>query len=150
MPHQKEISPVQSWLPLLREALAREGRFRWQVEGHSMMPTLPQGCEIEIVPLTGRPRLGDVVVFVEGDSLVVHRLVHRARGFWITQGDARATPDRHLDTASLLGRVVTAYHDGKLCWTSRSGGLVAIRWLSRYHVLRLRRVVSRLITRLRS
>ena len=45
---------ASAWTPLLREALAREGRFRLSLRGTSMLPTLPVECEIEVAPLPDR------------------------------------------------------------------------------------------------
>ena len=94
-----------TWLPLLREALAKEGHFRWPLHGNSMLPTLPADCEIELVPLSPPVKLGELIVFVAGDTLIAHRLVRRTGGYWIAQGDHRLVPDRPIRPDQVLGRV---------------------------------------------
>ncbi len=140
----------QAWLPLLREALAREGRFRWRLRGDSMAPTLPPDCEIEIAPLPPAVRLGELVVFAAGDMLVAHRLVRRVRGRWITQGDGQRTPDPPLDQAQALGIVTAAYQGSRRCWPHPLSRLRALLWIARHHLLRVWRAGRRLGRRLRS
>ncbi len=135
---------VSTWLPLLREALAQEGRFLWPLRGISMAPTLPPGCQIEIVPLPSRVHLGDLVVFVAGDTLVAQRLVHRSGGYWITQGDGQVLPDRPLDPDQVVGVVTAAYRDSHRCWPGRLPRLQALLWVARYYLLRALRVKHRL------
>jgi hypothetical protein len=128
-----------TWLPLLREALEHEGRFRWPLQGNSMIPTLPLSCEIEVTPLQLPVRLGEVIIFVDGDTLIAHRLVARAHGYWIAQGDNRLAPDRPLRPDQVLGRVSAAYQDGRRCWPRRFS--LRPYWIIRHHVLRLTRAV---------
>ena len=125
-----------TWLPLLRDALAREGSFRFPLRGNSMRPTLPVECEIEVVPLPPRVRLGDLIVFVAGDTLIAHRLVRRAQGRWIAQGDGRLGPDRPLAPEQVLGIVAAAYADGRCCWPSRFSRPLAAFWVARHWALR--------------
>ncbi len=125
-----------AWLPLLQEALAGQGRFRFPLHGTSMRPTLPAACEIEIVPLPERVPLGSVVVFAEGDSLIAHRLVRRTRGQWILQGDGRLGPDRPLAARQALGLVVAAYRDGKRIWPGPWEMVLRRFWVARHHALR--------------
>jgi hypothetical protein len=125
-----------NWVPLLREALTREGRFRWRLHGTSMVPTLPPECEIEIVPLPRAVPLGSLVVFADGDALVAHRLVCRTGEHWITQGDSRLAPDRPLEPEQILGVVVAAYRDGRRCWPGPFSPLLVPFWVARCHLLR--------------
>ena len=90
----------------MREALEREGVFRFPLRGASMRPTLPVECDIEIVPLPAQTPLGALIVFVIDDTLIAHRLVRRSGGRWIAQGDGRLGPDRPLAPSQILGMVV--------------------------------------------
>ncbi|MEZ4768877.1 MAG: S24/S26 family peptidase [Caldilineales bacterium] len=132
---QPDLPQLHSWLPLLQESLLRERVFRWQLTGKSMEPTLPSGCEIEIVPLPARLPLGTVVVFANGSTLVAHRLVHRSRGHLVTQGDGRRQPDRWLVPAQLVGLVDKARIDGRLVWPGRGEGVRRWRWIGRAYAL---------------
>ena len=124
------------WLPLLREALDAEGRFRFPLRGNSMRPTLPAHCEIDVTPLAGRPRLGELIVFVVDDALVAHRLVRRRGDVLIAQGDNRLGPDRPLLPDQVLGRVAELL----MSMDRKSGRKTAERlaawfWITRYHAL---------------
>lgn len=129
--------PASVLLPLLHEALNREGRFRWRLYGSSMQPTFPPDCEIEIVPLPPRgPRLGDVLVFMSRNALIAHRLVRRAGGHWITQGDGRLGPDPALRSEQVLGLVAAASQDGQRFWPRAGEKTRAAWWVARHHLLR--------------
>ena len=141
-----DLPQLQGWLPLLQESLAREGVFRWQLTGRSMEPTLPHGCQIDILPLRGGPSMGSVVVFASGSSLVAHRLVHRSGAYLVTQGDGRRQPDRRLLPAQLVGSVDKAWIEGRMVWSGRSEALTRWRWVGRAYALaglrRMRRLFS--------
>jgi hypothetical protein len=142
-------SPVSAstWLPLLRDALAREGSFRFPLRGNSMRPTLPLMCDIEVIPLPPRVRPGDLIVFAAGDTLIAHRLVRQARGRWIAQGDARLGPDRPLSPDQVLGIVAAAYADGQRCWPNPFSGPLAAFWVARHWALRPLRFIWRITRR---
>jgi len=125
-----------TWTPLLREALAREGRFRLTLRGTSMLPTLPIECEIEVAPLAQRAPIGSLVVFAVGDTLVAHRLVRRAGGHWVMQGDGRRASDPPIGAEQILGVVVAAYRDGLRCWPGRVEPALRWFWVARYSLLR--------------
>ena len=136
---------VQTWLPLLEEALQREGFFRWHLRGASMWPTLLPESEILIKPKPKQLRLGAIIVFAQGDALIAHRLVHHRDSGWVTQGDASKLPDAPLQPEQILGVVVAAYQQGHCYWPSRSSPIKAWRWIIRYHIQRLKRKSRRLL-----
>lgn len=140
------LPPAHQWLPLLSESLARQGRFRWQLYSSSMEPTLPSGCQIEIVELPLVIPLGALLVFVHRGELVVHRLVHRRGEFFITQGDNRNETDRRLRRTQILGIVVAAYDDKGRIWPSRAEWATSRRWLLRARWLWLRRRLKRYLS----
>jgi hypothetical protein len=142
---QSGVPSAVTWLPLLREALEREGLFRLPLRGASMRPTLPVECEIEIRPLPAKAPLGALIVFVIGDTLIAHRLVRRSGGRWIVQGDGRLGPDRPLTPEQVLGVVAAAYADGRRCWPTTSSRLLAAFWIARYWALRPARAVQRIL-----
>lgn len=137
---------LHQWLPLLGESLAAQGRFRWLLRGASMTPTLPPGCEIEIIPPPARIPLGALVVFAAGDTLVVHRLVHRAPPFLVTQGDHRREPDRWLRPSQVLGVVTAAYRDGERIWPRAWEAATRWRWIGRADGLWLLRRLKKAMT----
>jgi len=126
------LPDLLTWLPLLRESLARQGRFRWPLRGLSMQPTLPPDCEIVIVPISGKLPLGSLIVFAGNDSaLVAHRLVHRTDRHLVAQGDARLRPDPWLDPVQVLGLVSAAAVDGRRVWPRRIEPLLKWFWVGR-------------------
>lgn len=148
---QPSLPPLTIWLPLLRETLAQEGALRWPIRGHSMVPTLRPGSEVEIVPPPTTIPLGALVVFVgaDQDTLVVHRLVRRRGAQWITQGDGRWLPDPAIAPQQVVGVVRQAWQEGAPYWPSKFTPWLAMLWLFRYHGLRLGRVGWRLGCRLK-
>ena len=134
-------SRASTWLPLLQEALVKEGRFRWPLFGNSMWPTLPIECEIDLEPLTPPVQLGELMVFVSDDTLIAHRLVRRTSDYWIAQGDHRRGPDRPVPPDRVLGRVVAAHQNGRRCWPGRFEAMWRVFWLARYQVLRVARAI---------
>jgi hypothetical protein len=88
------------WRKTGRELRARFG-------GSSMEPALPAGSEVLLrCGEAGAP--GDVIAFLAGGRLLVHRVVARAGdGSWtLTRGDARTMPDVPIrDASAIVGRV---------------------------------------------
>ena len=141
---------LSNWLPILQEALVREGRFRFPLRGASMRPTLPAACEIEIAPLPAALRdvpLGALIVFAHGDALIAHRLVRRSAARWIAQGDGRLAPDRPIAPDQVLGIVAAAYAEGRPIWPRRGERLVRWLWIARHHALRPLRAAWRRVRR---
>ena len=132
-----------TWLPLLREALEREGVFRFPLRGTSMRPTLPVECTIEIIPLPAQTPLGALIVFVIDDTLIAHRLVRRSGGRWIAHGDGRLGPDRPLEPSQVLGLVAAAHHNGRQCWPTAASRLLMVFWVARHWALWPARAVRR-------
>ncbi len=127
----------------LRDALSQNRSFAWTLLGESMRPTLPPGCVITIRPLQ-TPRLGDIVVFLRGDRLLAHRLVHRRGGAWVCQGDARRTSDGPIARERIIGRVVEARLGERVIWTGPEPLPTRYRWVLRYHLLRASRLFGRI------
>lgn len=130
---------LQQWLPLLGASLAQQGRFRWQLRGASMRPTLPPGCTIEIAPPPAAIGRGALVVCAGDAALVVHRLVHRAPSYLVTQGDNRREPDARLRPAQVLGVVVAAYDGERRIWPGRLEPALRWWWIGRASALWLLR-----------
>lgn len=145
--NRTEPPPVSILLPLLRDALAREGRIQFPLRGDSMLPTLPLECEIEVVPLPDELRVGDLVVFALQETLVAHRLV-RGGVQPVAHGDNRRVADPPLLPEQVLGRVARAFVDGEQVWPGLLEPLKARGWTARHYVLNAgRRIVLRLRNR---
>ena len=95
----------------------RTGReLRARFGGSSMLPALPPGTEV-LLRCGETGATGDVIAFLAGGRLVVHRVVARAPdGAWtLTRGDARVLPDVPiLDRDAILGRVAGVWRAASL------------------------------------
>lgn len=95
------------------------------VLGMSMGRTMPAGSRIRIdLEAPRRYERGEVIAFVAGHHVVVHRVVRAARpspgGRVLTRGDAAWVPDPPVDAAHVLGAVIAIDRSGR--WTSVGGG----------------------------
>lgn len=91
---------------LAEAGLQRAGHVWLKVAGASMLPLLRDGDRVELLPLAPeRLRRGDLLVFRQGEHLVVHRLVARRGGCWIARGDNLPQADPPIPRAAILGRV---------------------------------------------
>ena len=90
------------------------------VQGMSMRGCLAPGSRIRIeLEPGGRHNCGDVVAFLNGEQLIVHRVVYcgqagPAAGLILTRGDAPIVPDQPVSATQVLGRVTRVFQDG--CW----------------------------------
>lgn len=71
----------------------------------SMEPTLSTG-DLIVVKEVDSYAVDDVVVYQDGHSLVVHRIIEIDGENIITQGDANNTPDTPIEATALKGTVV--------------------------------------------
>jgi len=80
-----------------------------------MAPTISPGAEVTLC-CSAQPRVGDIIAYVRGDRLVVHRVVAVSGAGWtLTCGDALAVPDPPItDTADVIGVVTKVRRDGAL------------------------------------
>ena len=84
-----------------------------QVRGGSMGACLPPGSRIRIDMSPGASHpVGQVVAFVGGDTVIVHRVVHHGRDHVLTRGDARLAPDTPLRHDQILGPVSAVAREG--------------------------------------
>lgn len=70
----------------------------------SMEPELSKG-DLIIVKEDTEYSIGDVVVFQDGDILVVHRIIAVEEETVTTQGDANNTPDAPVNRTQIKGKV---------------------------------------------
>jgi len=76
-----------------------------------MIPSLREGDLVTVVPETCR--VGDIVLYNRGDSLIMHRVLAKFAGKIITKGDASARLDPPLNPQDILGRAVSYERHGK-------------------------------------
>jgi uncharacterized repeat protein (TIGR01451 family) len=93
---------------------------RFQACGTSMAPTIQHGENVAIEPVeAGNLRRGDVVLFTDGASLSLHRLVtvDHENDMYVTRGDARMENDPAINACHILGRAVAKE---KICGATTS------------------------------
>ena len=73
----------------------------------SMEPTLSVD-DLVLVHRDARYEKGDVVVFQDGNSLVIHRIISIDGDEVITQGDANNTTDDPISTTDIKGKMVAS------------------------------------------
>lgn len=97
------------WLQGLREGQ----RMRFQPLGGSMMPCLRQGDTVSIHP--GRDCcVGDIILWCQDESLVLHRVVAQRHDRIITKGDFLSHLDAPVARGQILGRVVARERRGRV------------------------------------
>ncbi len=103
------------------ESLRQQALALWQAQGmmqnnshwlpivgNSMLPLLREGDQV----LVARRRhfvIGDLVLFLQREQLIVHRVVGSGptgASTWITQGDNCCAPDRPVPAMQMLGKVI--------------------------------------------
>jgi signal peptidase I len=126
---------------LVRDALCERGRLRLRLQGDSMWPTIPAGSLVEVErTFPDDLRLGDIVVWQQGEVLIAHRVMERVRRgsevFLVTKGDNSSGPDQLLSQEIILGRVAAILGPDQqmLRQSSRSRRLEALFWLARWHI----------------
>jgi hypothetical protein len=99
-----ELQAVASlWKQSARELTA-------SFDGSSMGPTIKPGTEV-VIRCTDIVTVGEVIVYVYLDQVVVHRLIASGRGWLLTRGDAHTVPDTPItDARVLIGSVAGIRH----------------------------------------
>lgn len=89
------------------------------VFGRCMAPWLLPGDRVRVSKVDHRVRLGWIMVFQWGDSILSHRVVKvRGEKFW-ARGDSSPVVQGPVDPSAVLGRVVARERDG--VWRSLNG-----------------------------
>ena len=113
---QEELSlSGTAFATLLRAVLDKGAPFRFRATGFSMSPFIRNGDVLTVSPLSGRPRLGDVVAFVKEETggLVIHRVVGTSAGGCLIRGDNSSRDDGYVPEANILGRITKVERNGK-------------------------------------
>ena len=79
------------------------------VKGISMAPFLVEGDRVEVVRVApGDPKAGDLMVFLRGSELVVHRFLAARGGLFLEKGDGQCRGN-WAPWPEALGRVVALW-----------------------------------------
>lgn len=109
----------QRSLGLVRRLLAAGRSMRMSVAGSSMTPVLEEGDFVEIEPVAAAElRRGDLVAFLDGESIVTHVLhFHvrlKGRRWLLLKGVANSRGDWPVDARRALGRVTRVEREGRV------------------------------------
>lgn len=106
-----ESTPQQ--LQKLAIKIAGEGQLRITVNGTSMKPSLQPGDALLVDShLKNEIALGQIVTFLNGDTLVTHRVVKLQASTFILKGDNAPAFDPPIGNGQIVGRVVAVEHAG--------------------------------------
>ena len=101
---------------LMRGVLGKGACFRFQGKGFSMSPFIKDGDVLTIASVRGgTPRFGDVVVFTHPNTgkLIIHRIIGKKAGSYLTKGDNALEGDGLISKAAILGRVTKMERNGR-------------------------------------
>ncbi len=102
----------KDYLGLIEDILGWNKSVRIRVSGTCMAPLIREGDIVEVAPVAGRLKLGDVALLRgDNDYAFVHRVIRNRReeGYVVTKGDFAFTDDGKVDTGRIIG-VVTRVH----------------------------------------
>jgi hypothetical protein len=119
-------------------ALLRDrGVLRMSMRGRSMLPALSDRMVLQIGPATN-VRIGDILVFAQGDVRVAHRVVGIERGGFRTAGDAQPEVVESVSRDDVLGRVVAIWSDASAAArrVDRTSHRLRGWYLARFHPVR--------------
>ena len=106
-PSSSAIDPRQ--LAIIAKLWKRSGReLVTRFTGASMEPSIHDGAEVKLLCVDD-VKVGDVVAYVYGDRVVVHRLVAQWGDRFVARGDANVLPDPTLlERTDVIGKVDSA------------------------------------------
>ena len=76
----------------------------FEVATASMYPTIQIG-DVVIVNITKQVEKNDIIVYIDGESIITHRLVEKNENKLIAKGDANNSEDKPIDENMVLGKV---------------------------------------------
>lgn len=151
--------PSRELMPVIRAALKRGQRVRMTVNGSSMLPFIHDGEVVELEPIYLLPKMGDIVLLrCSEDRYVAHRVTRLEDDTLFLRGDAQLHYEGPFTLRDVLGRVTTAWHNGRPRALDRGlwrlAGLVWIRctpfglWLLRL-AARIRDIGGQVVRKLK-
>jgi alkylated DNA nucleotide flippase Atl1 len=93
-------------IALARELLAEKGTLRIPVNTTSMIPFARVGDYLHIAAVSGKPRVGDILMVDHDGKALTHRLIRYLGRSLLMMGDALWRPDPLIESSQIIGRVV--------------------------------------------
>lgn len=76
----------------------------FEVATASMYPTIGIG-DVVIVEITKEVEQNDIIVYIDGESIITHRLIQKNGEELIAKGDANNSEDKPINETMVLGKV---------------------------------------------
>ena len=77
----------------------------FEVATASMYPTIEIG-DVVIVEITNDVEKNDIIVYIDGESIITHRLIEKNENELIAKGDANNSEDKPINKNMVLGKVI--------------------------------------------
>lgn len=77
----------------------------FEVATGSMYPTIDIG-DVVIVKITEEVEQNDIIVYIDGENIVTHRLIKKENDELIAKGDANNSEDQPIQKSMVLGKVI--------------------------------------------
>lgn len=77
----------------------------FEVATASMYPTIEIG-DVVIVKITKNVEENDIIVYIDGESIITHRLIEKKDDELVARGDANNSADMPIKEDMLLGKVI--------------------------------------------
>lgn len=125
------------FLKLLEAVIDKRAAFRFKAKGFSMSPFIKDGDIITVSPLSGPPKLGDVVaiIYPEIEKLFVHRVAGKRKNLYLIKGDNTCKIDGFIPDKNIIGRVTKVERSGKRIFLGFGPERFLIALLSRKKLL---------------
>lgn len=81
------------------------GYSLFEVATGSMSPTIEVG-DVVITKLTKEVNENDIIVYMDGNNIITHRLIEKNGDKIITRGDANNSEDKPIEEKMIIGEVV--------------------------------------------
>ena len=81
------------------------GYSLFEVATGSMKPTIQIG-DVVIVKITKDVNENDIIVYIDGDDIIIHRLVEKNENNIVTRGDANNSEDKPIQENMIIGQVI--------------------------------------------
>lgn len=109
LPEAERVFDQAGMLALCAAVTAQGGVLALRVHGRSMLPGLPDGCQVKIGPLPLRPALGTIVLADLGATAVLHRVLWRRSDALLLAGDANRRVDGWVPRKQWVGALVARH-----------------------------------------
>lgn len=97
--------------PIIEDMLHSGQCARFVVSGNSMWPLIIHNRDSVLIRSCERGQLkpGDIILFRKGKGYMLHRIIARKQGGYITAGDGNLFTDGYVPERDVIARVVKIY-----------------------------------------